>query len=779
MSSVTQQYGWILEVERYPLGSGLTQAAVAGDDVLHVADASPFEQDGGALALNGEMMGYTSADYDADTITLSGPLSALNTGDEGDLVQVWDTDNSRAASEPIAHVEFANGDGDDDPIVATIAAGVVAKLRTGARAERGETVLLEEYGGVWRVVDVTGQEQGVQTDGDGDPVLGPAAPVLVGDSTAYVNTSRQIRARVNLDWSDVDTYADGSAFEPGEGFGYEMHGTHGNGVTGVKWIQVGYTDYGTSEFVWDNLDSGYQLTFRVRAIVHGPTAGTAIRGEWSNLVTLTTAVDNTPPPMPSAPTVESRLGAAIVRWNGLDAAGNAMPSDFGYAELHMSATSGFVPVKGDTNTLMGIMAGADLVVVGGHQLAYGETRYFRLLAVDRAGNVSTPSDQTAATVTPIVDTDLIGQVVAGANIVDGSIAAYEKVIAESITSLELAALAVKAGKIDTNAVTAATIDVGSLFGLVITGLYLQTDFDGTTGLKLRNAGFTAFGGGVPTVFIDASSGDATFRGSIVAGSTITGAEFNTTGAGNRVRIADESGAGWVRFFYGYGGEDIENTGGIAAIDAGDPKVQLSSGLYPGKPYAATMALKPGSSGQGTVQFNAGVNMDLSCQVGFNLGVSNQINAPSLPVVGAGQHPVSGESGSRYALTQSTAGWIKRVDQLSSRRYKDIVDDLSELGPNVLEVAPITFRYLDIPGMDFETETVNIGVPAEDLYEAGFVQLVGLDEEGLPSGVDYSRLSVAVLAGLRYVWGVVEEERAARRQQDETIAELRALVDSLA
>lgn len=60
--------------------------------------------------------------------------------------------------------------------------------------------------------------------------------------------------------------------------------------------------------------------------------------------------------------------------------------------------------------------GSDFLVVTG--LPYGEETSFYFVAVDRAGNASDPSDVAAIATVPLVDEDIIGEIIRDANIVD-------------------------------------------------------------------------------------------------------------------------------------------------------------------------------------------------------------------------------------------------------------------------------------------------------------------------------------------------------------------------
>jgi len=150
------EMGWVLEVTTSKLGSALSADVAPGSTVLPVDDAVDFDEGGGLLRIGNELLMYSSADPDADTVTLTTPWS---TGAEVDEpVIVWDEENDMAKVEYRALVECMSALTDDDPVAAGLQHGLAVLLPVGPRDGRGETVLLEQDGGVWRVVDVLGKD---------------------------------------------------------------------------------------------------------------------------------------------------------------------------------------------------------------------------------------------------------------------------------------------------------------------------------------------------------------------------------------------------------------------------------------------------------------------------------------------------------------------------------------------------------------------------------------------------------------------------------------------
>lgn len=163
-----------------------------------------------------------------------------------------------------------------------------------------------------------------------------------------------------------------------------------------------------------------------------------------------------PPPAgsfmaPSTPTLVGAVQGINVVWNGLNADGDAWPSDTSYVEVHMS-TSGatFTP---DSTTLKGrLVRPGGLAVVG---LTSGTTYYFRLRGADPAGNYTSPS--TAASGMPglITAPDIAANAITANSIVAGTITGW------SINSAYLSGGTVSGGFITGGTVQGALIKSAS------------------------------------------------------------------------------------------------------------------------------------------------------------------------------------------------------------------------------------------------------------------------------------------------------------------------------
>lgn len=218
-------------------------------------------------------------------------------------------------------------------------------------------------------------------------------------------------------------------------------------ASGSLWRRLTAAPTTTAEY--HPMQPGTSWKFKVRAIARASSAP----GDWSEEVTSTMAGDTNAPDKPSTPVVSSRLGQVTVTWDGLTHTGEAQPSDFLRLEVAIGSST-------NPTNVVGSLPGPGSLIVTGQP--YNSSRYVRTRAVDKSGNYSTWSDNASISVQPLVDTDLIGEVINGANIQDGTITASEKIVGESITGAEIAAFTINAGHLNSNSVTADKIGLGAV-----------------------------------------------------------------------------------------------------------------------------------------------------------------------------------------------------------------------------------------------------------------------------------------------------------------------------
>lgn len=290
---------------------------------------------------------------------------------------------------------------------------------------------------------------------------------------------------------------------------------------------------------------------------------------------------------PSTPTATARLGTVTLTWDGKNSSGGPMPVDFDHVEVHMGSSSGFTPTS--ATVVDTIPLGGHLSVIDG--LPYNVVRYFVLVAVDRGGDHSAPSGEVSCSVKPLVNADLIGQVIANANFMGGAVDARAlasgavdatKLAIDAVGPGTIQANAVVAGKIAANAIGAREIAANSIVaGHIVAGQItsekiaaLAIDAD-----KIQANAITADKLAVGA--IDASKITAgTMSGDRITGGTISG----TTISGG-VLVGATLRAGWTANDYAF---QIDPSGFINARNAtGQSSLYVSTWDQGGNNYIST------------------------------------------------------------------------------------------------------------------------------------------------------------------------------------------------
>ncbi|MFI6485035.1 peptidoglycan-binding protein [Nonomuraea sp. NPDC050663] len=163
---------------------------------------------------------------------------------------------------------------------------------------------------------------GVSTGGNGgEPAPDskdrvPAAPTgLIVNPQAFQDDEGFTHGVINVSWTGVTTDINGTALTVD---GYQLLGQTPPGTGAMRILA---TTTGTS-VAFSPLVPRTQWVFAVRATNQGTL------GVPASSATITIPDDETPPPDPSTPAVDSRLGIFRITWDGLSASGTGMPKDF-------------------------------------------------------------------------------------------------------------------------------------------------------------------------------------------------------------------------------------------------------------------------------------------------------------------------------------------------------------------------------------------------------------------------------------------------------------------
>lgn len=337
----------------------------------------------------------------------------------------------------------------------------------------------------------------------------PGVPTFITPFTgaAYLDNRGFTRARVILNWNapnnvDGSTILDGDHYDVRWAIDTDMiYPASWAAVSQIRWedMQVWAQPFAAPSTQWQymtvawdhttaellDLSPGIGYDVQIRGV-----DSTGNTGAWSATTTFVATSDNIPPSTPAAPSVAgSRIAVQVTHTLGKSSGGTYnLEADLDHLEIHVSYEPGFTP---DTTTLKGKvpanagMIQAQIPVVFTVQVEETSARYVRIVAVDKAGNKSGPSDAATATALLIDD----------AHISDLTVS---KVTAGNIT-----ASWVMAGEIK-------TADTGARARISADGYEL---YDST---------------GTRTLFADATTGNVNIVGQLVSGTTGKRLEINPT-----------------------------------------------------------------------------------------------------------------------------------------------------------------------------------------------------------------------------------------------------------
>ncbi len=264
---------------------------------------------------------------------------------------------------------------------------------------------------------------GTSTPGSsGTDTVAPAAPTgLTASSIAYQDDNHsQTLAAVTVAWSAVITNSDGTAADDIAGYKVSFAYLGLSQIGGVPASNpldemISYTEVtpstgipGTS-VTFGGVEGGASIGIKVVAFDQSGNHSVP-----SAPLAHTAANDNTPPPVPSAPSARNFLRQLIVEWDGLGSAGEVMPRDFDYVEVHASPASNFTVTA--ATQFERIYGRGGVVYDSG---SYGGTVFFKLVSVDLAGNKSVASAQASATPSRAIADDIGDQIITAAKIADG------------------------------------------------------------------------------------------------------------------------------------------------------------------------------------------------------------------------------------------------------------------------------------------------------------------------------------------------------------------------
>lgn len=276
----------------------------------------------------------------------------------------------------------------------------------------------------------------------------PPVGVSITPGTYWDTLTRTYTGAFVVNWTAPTLNVDGTALDDLDH--YEITWRYKGETTWSASLRTSGTE---TSIGYSPVTPGRTLQVQVRAVDKSANAS-----DWTAVVEQAVPADVTPPPTPSKPVLNSRLGAIRAYWDGKTSTGASMPVDFSYVTVHIGPNTTFA------TTSANLVATLDRAgqVVAGIDLPYGSTQFVRFVAYDTSGNASGASEAAEITVKALVDTDLIGEIIDGANLKDGTVTASEKIIGKTITGELIKGLAVETGHLAANAVTTPKLAAGAV-----------------------------------------------------------------------------------------------------------------------------------------------------------------------------------------------------------------------------------------------------------------------------------------------------------------------------
>ena len=166
------------------------------------------------------------------------------------------------------------------------------------------------------------------------------------------------------------------------------------GRSTTQWSYVNVDNESTSVVI-PNVKPGTEYYVGVKAVDHSNNSSA-----WVNAATypITTIADTTPPAKPAVPTVSTSVGKALVSHNLKDSSNANLAADTAYIEIHLSNASGFTPSATTFVDSMPVTApGVPVSLLVAYLPDDNDTIYWKVVAVDEAGNKSVASNEVTGT----------------------------------------------------------------------------------------------------------------------------------------------------------------------------------------------------------------------------------------------------------------------------------------------------------------------------------------------------------------------------------------------
>lgn len=168
-------------------------------------------------------------------------------------------------------------------------------------------------------------------------------------------------------------------------------------------------------------------------------------------------INTEPPPIPTAPTVESALAGLLIGWDGQWDDSAEAPSDFSLIQVHVGTTEGFTPnVTTQVATITASLGGSVTVHIEGY-----DPVWVCLVGQNTAALTGDPSPKVQGQARQAVGQDLVDGMVTEVKLAQNAVTAA-KIALEAVTSDKVKAGAINDLLLADDAVTAAKLAAGAV-----------------------------------------------------------------------------------------------------------------------------------------------------------------------------------------------------------------------------------------------------------------------------------------------------------------------------
>jgi hypothetical protein len=301
----------------------------------------------------------------------------------------------------------------------------------------------------------------------------------------------------------------------------------------------------------------------------------------------------------------------------------------------------------------------------------------------------------------------------------------------TITGSDIASGTITGGNIASGTITASNIQDGSIgasdlaagtYGISISG-------NAATATNATNAGYATTAGSASTA---TNAGYATTAGSASTATSASTAGYATTA--NSATVASfATDCTNADFASQAGNADTLDTYHAAQADTGS---------------TVAVRLANGSIQMGNVICTSTTGrFEVTSSTSYFEVWDGSSSSTLFRVTLAGVYETSVSGRDVYVNSNGTLGYSS-----SSERYKEDIQPLTVSASEILKLTPVRYRYKESALEEGSERPIEVGLIAEQVSALGFDEIVYFGKDGLPEGIQYSRIPM-------YLLNVCKEQQA--------------------